>query len=61
MCFLVAITRRSMIKIRGGSRLVGGGSQSGLVICRSTYEPGGGGRGDTCVVLLTERLILASC
>ena len=42
MCFLVAITRRSMIKIRGGSRLVGGGSQSGLVICRSTYEPGGG-------------------
>ena len=27
---------------RGGSRLVGRGSQSFVVICRSTYEPGRG-------------------
>ena len=37
---------------RDGSRLVGGGggSQSVVVICHSTYEPV---VGDTCVVLLT--------
>ena len=39
--------------------LFAGGSQSVVVICHSTYEPGGGD--DTCVVLLTDRLLLASC
>ena len=39
--------------LRCGSRLVGGGSQSVVVICRSTYERGGG-EDDTCVVLLTK-------
>ena len=48
--------RRTII-YRGGSTLVGRGSQSVVVICRSTYETRGG-RDDTCVVLLTEGLIL---
>ena len=44
--------------------LLAGGSQSVVVICRSTYEPGVGvggmgGGDDTCVVLLTEELTLA--
>ena len=47
----------------GGSRLVGRGSQSGVVICRSTYEPGGGG--DMCrstyrIVNISRLLILQS-
>ena len=37
--------------------LLAGGSQSIVVICHSTYEPGG----TTRVVLLTEGLILAGC
>ena len=41
-------------------RLLAGVPQSVVVICRSTYERGGGVI-DTCVVLLTERLILAGC
>ena len=43
--------------------LAWGGEVSVVVIlCLSTYEPGGGtGRDDTCVVLLTERLISAGC
>ena len=42
---------------RGGSRFVGRGSQSVVVICHSTYEPGGGG-GGICVFLLTQGLVL---
>ena len=34
--------------VRGGSRLVDRGSQSVVVICHSTYEPGGGGRHMCC-------------
>ena len=36
--------REIEVYLRGGSRFVGRGSQSVVVICRSTYEPGRGGR-----------------
>ena len=51
------------IKVGADLGLLAGGSQSVVVICRSTYDTGrGGGRGEpTRVVLLTEGLILAVC
>ena len=38
--------------IKGGSRLAGRGSQSVIVMCHSTYEPGMGGGGDMLTTTL---------
>ena len=45
--YVVVIVTTEIYYIRGGSRLIGRGSQSVVVICRSTCEVGEGGNG-TC-------------